>query len=188
MTLPSPTAVKDPAVQQGLDEIRKLFPLGPKDVAYNAITGDVTISAAGVSAIGVSTVTSSMIVNGTITDVDVNASAAIAASKLDPKLAQSTVENLKIIRGTVDTTGSGSIVSGLGFTISSRPGTGQLVLAFTAAFSDVASVTATVVTGGNFVCTARTQTSGAVTLVMATVAASPALADGIMAFTAIGPR
>ncbi len=47
-----------------------------------AITGDVTIGNTGVTAIGSSKVTSAMIVDGTIVDGDINASAAIAGSKL----------------------------------------------------------------------------------------------------------
>lgn len=47
-----------------------------------AVTGDVTVSNAGVTAIGSSKVTSAMIVDGTIVDADINASAAIAGSKL----------------------------------------------------------------------------------------------------------
>lgn len=47
-----------------------------------AVTGDVTISNAGVTAIGTGKVTSSMILDGTIVNADINASAAIAGSKL----------------------------------------------------------------------------------------------------------
>lgn len=47
-----------------------------------AVTGDVTISNTGVTAIGSSTVTSAMIVDGTIVNADINASAAIDGSKL----------------------------------------------------------------------------------------------------------
>ncbi len=47
-----------------------------------AVTGDVTISNAGVTAIGSGKVTSGMIVDGTIVDADINASAAIAGSKI----------------------------------------------------------------------------------------------------------
>lgn len=47
-----------------------------------AVTGDVTITNAGVTAIGSGKVTSDMIVDGTIVDADINASAAIAGSKL----------------------------------------------------------------------------------------------------------
>jgi hypothetical protein len=47
-----------------------------------AITGDVTISNTGVTAIGTGVVTSTMILDGTILNVDINASAAIAGSKI----------------------------------------------------------------------------------------------------------
>lgn len=48
---------------------------------------------------------------------------------------------LKIIRGSVNTAASGSIVAGSGFSISSRPGTGQIILAWTAAFSSAPAMT-----------------------------------------------
>lgn len=47
-----------------------------------AVTGDITITNAGVTAIGSSKVTSAMIVDGTIVDGDISASAAITGSKL----------------------------------------------------------------------------------------------------------
>lgn len=47
-----------------------------------AITGDVTISNTGVTAIGTGKVTSTMILDGTILDADINATAAIALTKL----------------------------------------------------------------------------------------------------------
>lgn len=46
------------------------------------VSGDVTIGATGVTAIGSGKVTSTMIVDGTILDADVNASAALSYSKL----------------------------------------------------------------------------------------------------------
>ena len=46
------------------------------------VTGDVTINSTGVTAIGSAKVTSAMIVDGTIVNADINASAAIALSKL----------------------------------------------------------------------------------------------------------
>lgn len=47
-----------------------------------AVTGDVTISNAGVTAIGTGKVTSTMILDGTIVNADINASAAIDGSKI----------------------------------------------------------------------------------------------------------
>jgi hypothetical protein len=47
-----------------------------------AVTGDVTITSGGVTAIGSSKVTSAMIVDGTIVNGDIDAAAAIALSKL----------------------------------------------------------------------------------------------------------
>jgi len=49
---------------------------------YTGITGDVTITSAGVSAIGTGKVTSTMILDGTIVNNDINASAAIAYTKI----------------------------------------------------------------------------------------------------------
>lgn len=49
---------------------------------YTTITGDVTVSNTGVTAIGSSKITSDMIVDGTIVNGDISASAAIADTKL----------------------------------------------------------------------------------------------------------
>lgn len=49
---------------------------------YRTVTGDVTVSNTGVTAIGSGKVTSDMILNGTIVDGDINASAAIGYGKL----------------------------------------------------------------------------------------------------------
>jgi len=49
-----------------------------------ALTGDVTVSSSGVTAIGSGKVTSTMILDGTIVNADVNASAAIAGTKISP--------------------------------------------------------------------------------------------------------
>jgi hypothetical protein len=57
---------------------------------YTTLSGDVTVSNTGVTAIGASKVTSSMIVDGTIVNGDISASAAIALSKL----ATSTAGNI----------------------------------------------------------------------------------------------
>jgi hypothetical protein len=57
---------------------------------YTTISGDVTVSNTGVTAIGASKVTSSMIVDGTIVNGDISASAGIALSKL----ATSTAGNI----------------------------------------------------------------------------------------------
>jgi len=57
---------------------------------YTTLSGDVTVSNTGVTAIGASKVTSNMIVDGTIVNGDISASAAIALSKL----ATSTAGNI----------------------------------------------------------------------------------------------
>lgn len=51
--------------------------------SWAGITGDVTINGSGVAAIGTGKVTSTMILDGTIVDADINASAAIAYTKLN---------------------------------------------------------------------------------------------------------
>jgi len=50
--------------------------------SYTAVSGDITISGTGVAAIGTGKVTSTMILDGTIVNADVNASAAIAYTKI----------------------------------------------------------------------------------------------------------
>ena len=50
--------------------------------SYTGVSGDITIDGTGVAAIGTGKVTSTMILNGTILDADVNASAAIAYTKI----------------------------------------------------------------------------------------------------------
>lgn len=50
---------------------------------YVAVSGDVTLSSTGVVAIGTGKVTSTMILDGTIVDADINASAAISISKVN---------------------------------------------------------------------------------------------------------
>ena len=51
-------------------------------ITATTLSGDVTITGAGVTAIGSGKVTSTMILDGTIVDGDINASAAIAQSKI----------------------------------------------------------------------------------------------------------
>ena len=50
--------------------------------SWTGVSGDITISGTGTAAIGSGVVTSTMILNGTILDADVNASAAIAYTKI----------------------------------------------------------------------------------------------------------
>jgi hypothetical protein len=60
--------------------------------AYSNVSGDITINSSGVSAIGSGKVTSTMILDGTILNADINASAAIAVSKL----AASTISGITL--------------------------------------------------------------------------------------------
>lgn len=70
-----------------------------------AVTGDVTISNTGVTAIGTGKVTSTMILDGTILNADVNASAAIDYSKLAALTGDVTIS------GNVSAIGSGKVTS-----------------------------------------------------------------------------
>lgn len=143
-----------------------------------AVTGDVTINNTGVTAIGA----------GVIVDADVNAAAAIAASKLDPKLVNSTVENLKVIRGAINTAGSGSITSGVGFTIA-RNGAGDVTITFTAAFATAPTVTATPLSGGVApICALSGAPGTGSARVLVLNAATNTGVDDTFHFTAIGPR
>ena len=54
------------------------------DYAFGKVSGDITITSSGVAAIGSGKVTSTMILDGTILNADVNASAAIAGTKISP--------------------------------------------------------------------------------------------------------
>jgi hypothetical protein len=60
--------------------------------AFSQVSGDITITSAGVSSIGSGKVTSTMILDGTIVNGDINASAAIAVSKL----AASTISGITL--------------------------------------------------------------------------------------------
>jgi hypothetical protein len=60
--------------------------------AYSNVSGDITINSSGVSAIGSGKVTSTMILDGTIVNGDINASANIAVSKL----AASTISGITL--------------------------------------------------------------------------------------------
>lgn len=99
----------------------------------------------------------------------------------------STVEELKIIRGIINTAGAGTIVKGGGFTIE-RKGTGDVLINFTAAFSDTPSVTAVVgeTAGTNMTKHNAAPAAGSARLVIFNTAG--VIIDGIFHFTAIGPR
>jgi hypothetical protein len=54
------------------------------DYTFGKVSGDITITSSGVASIGSGKVTSTMILDGTIVNADVNASAAIAGTKISP--------------------------------------------------------------------------------------------------------
>lgn len=118
-----------------------------------ALSGDITVTNAGVTAIGSSKVTSDMIVDGTIVNTDINASANIALSKIasgsagqvvlanaigvptytsisgDVQISSSgvaTIQPNSVALGT-DTTGNyvGDVVAGTGITVTHTPGEGS---------------------------------------------------------------
>ena len=70
-------------------------------------SGDVTMDHSGVTAIGASKVTSTMILDGTIVNADVNAAAAIAGTKISPDFGAQAVTTT----GNISATGSGTITS-----------------------------------------------------------------------------
>ena len=78
---------------------------------FGTVSGDVTITAAGVSSIGASKVTSTMILDGTILNADINSSAAIATSKLSGAVTSITSHGLAA-SATTDTTNASNISSG----------------------------------------------------------------------------
>jgi hypothetical protein len=79
------------------------------------VSGDVSISGTGLTAIGASKVTSAMILNGEIVDADVNASAAIAGTKISPNFGGQAVTT----SGSISTTGTGAITAAGNLTASS---------------------------------------------------------------------
>lgn len=92
---------------------------------------------------------------------------------------------LKMVRGTINTAGSGSIVQGTGFTIS-RVGAGNVTVTFSPAFSGVP----TVVTGHQTAIHNANNgepTKEKVTLGLIITTTAEAV-DGIVSFIAIGPR
>jgi hypothetical protein len=111
-------------------------------VTTNAnLTGDVT-SIGNVTTIGASKITSAMIVNGTIVDADINASAAIDAAKIGP--------------GTVSNTVYGYLVG-----VTSAIQT-QLNAKATTAFPNIASPTQTTITAASGTDTLNVTGSGSV--------------------------
>lgn len=90
-----------------------------------AVTGDVTINSSGVTAIGSGKVTSTMILDGTIVDGDINASAAIVDTKLATISTAGKVSGTAITSGNISTSGSfatsssvtsSSATAGIGYT------------------------------------------------------------------------
>lgn len=98
---------------------------------------------------------------------------------------------LRIIRGTIDTSGSGTIVHGSGFTIT-RHSAGVLTVTFDESFQDVPTVLLTPKGAGSSVGPIVSHKSDFTRLVSAfkveVVSIGSGFADGIFDFIAIGPR
>lgn len=153
---------------------------------------------------------------GVILDADVNAAAAIKYSKLDLKekisttdfataakspdadkldgvdstgYVTATAESLKIIRGIVEITATeAKVVKGAGFTVA-KTATGKATLTFTAAFSDVPSVT--LASSGAGVVGVKVDEEIAISASKASVVVLTTTfvpINGIFHFSAIGPR
>lgn len=93
--------------------------------------------------------------------------------------------SLAILRGTINSASSGSIVSGEGFSIT-RNGTGDITITFTTAFLDVPSVTATSVKTTNSVASLQAQPTTTACRILNFTSTTGSNIDGIFCFTAIG--
>lgn len=137
----------------------------------NAISGNKIVNGSIIAdKLGANSVSSTNIQNG-----------AVTSSKLGTGGVRG-IESLRIIRGTVNTAGSGSITQGNGFTIS-RTGTGNLTVTFTTVFSAVPSVTAT--PNDAYVIRRNAISASSVQIQIYTTGLSAV--DASFDFTAIGP-
>ena len=104
------------------------------------------------------------------------------------KVAKGSESNLHIIRGSIDSAGAGSILTGTGFTIV-RNGIDDVTVNITSAFSDTPSVV--VGAGSTAIRRAKLTTSEPVVGSFRAMVSDTALgtaADGIFHFIAIGPK
>lgn len=99
--------------------------------------------------------------------------------------------DLRLVRGTIDTNGSGTILEGGGFSIT-RNNIGDVTVTFTDAFSDVPSVTLTPLGGGSALGPIAshkngfTRTPAAFRVEIVSIGAG--FADGVFDFIAVGPQ
>jgi hypothetical protein len=144
-----------------------------------ALSGDVTVNGAGVTAIGSGKVTSDMIVDGTIVNADINASAAIALTKLasgtsaqvvianssgiptyttlsgDITISDTGVASIaanSVALGT-DTTGNyvSDVTASTGITVTHTPGEGSsATVALNATLDDLSNVSVATPSSGQF--------------------------------------
>jgi hypothetical protein len=116
------------------------------------LSGDVTTDNTGISAIGTSKVLSSMILNGEIVDADVNSSAAIEGTKINPTFGNQNVSTTGTLDAGVTTVrtltslGTLGVVKAVDFD-STLNVDGATVLASTLAVTDLTTLADATVTG-----------------------------------------
>jgi hypothetical protein len=79
------------------------------DYTFGKVSGDITITSSGVAAIGSGKITSTMILDGTILNADVNASAAIAGTKISPDFGSQTIATTGIVSHALGTAGAPTV-------------------------------------------------------------------------------
>lgn len=98
---------------------------------------------------------------------------------------------LRLVRGTIDTSGSGTILEGGGFSIT-RNGVGDLTVTFTTAFADLPSVVLTPLGAGSSVGPIASHKNGFTRTTSAfrveVVSIGSGFADGTFDFVAVGPQ
>lgn len=123
---------------------------------------------------------------GTVANAQIGA-AAVGTTEA-PTFVNSTVENLKVIRGVVNTTTT-TPVEGAGFTLTDS-GVGDMTINFSAAFSDVPAVVCEVayLDGGSSAYHAVLLAATASTARVGLNTFAGSAAEGIFHFIAVGPR
>lgn len=114
-----------------------------------------------------------------------------SAASLPSTVPTTVEENIEFVRGVIDTTGSGSILSGDGFTIV-RNNVGDVTVTFDTPFSDIPSVTFGATGGGSSLGPIASHKSGAArtgaSFRVEVVSIGSGFADGVFDFTACGTR
>lgn len=196
LSLPS-TVVEGSGNQKNADFLKNLDTLA-SSVAGAGLTETSDVLAVGeghgidVTADAVDVDETELTVGGDLTGTVANAqigAGAVGTSEA-PTFVNSTVETLKIIRGIFDTN-STTPVEGLGFTLTNNAGAGDMTVTFTAAFSDVPSITLGLDesgTGANSVKFFPAGSYSASSFRVIALDGSFTQVDAKVHFTAIGPR